>query len=242
MKKILAVVVLLASLAVLVACTDNGDIFIPATAQSQVLLNENNPANDVENTYIQCDSELLYVAFLDSDYWLLMWCPQCCGYFLPISNGDNWRISDKRLFDFDNDGVIDLWFRAVSGEEDFISPRWSSSITGFATIRDGEVFLLLNGFTTGGSIGGSFVTFGYDQENSEYVLVVSSFAGGFGGNYSGARIYSMQNGEVTRLYRIGYTHLWASHHGGEESHIFTVDGENVCYDVYAQIADRFLKY
>jgi len=190
---------------------------------------------------MRCETELLYLAFLESDYWLLVRCLLCCGEPVPILNSSHWRITDKNIFDFDDDGVLDLWFRAVRGDEDFISPRWSSSITGFATIKDGEVVLLLSAYTTGGSIGGDFVTFGYDQETFEYVLVRSGFAGGFGGNYNSAIIYSMQNGELTRLYWFDHTHFWASHHGGEEEHIFRVNGEDVCYEVYAQIANRFLK-
>jgi len=188
---------------------------------------------------IQCKTELLYLAFLESSYWLQVPCFQCCGELKPIFNFDDWRITDKSIFDFDGDGVLDLWFRAVWGEEDFISPRWSSSITGFATIKNNEVVLLLSGYTTGGSIGGDFVAFGYDQETFEYVIILNGFAGGFGGNYSSTIIYSMQTGELARLYWIDYTYFWAAHHAGEEEHIFRVSGEDVCYEVYAQIANRF---
>jgi len=194
----------------------------------------------ISSDEMQSKAELLYLAFLESDYWLRVRCLQCCGELEPILNCGRWRITDKNISDFDGDGVLDLWFRAVWGEEDFISPRWSSSITGFATIKDDEVVLLLSGNTTGGSIGGDFVTFGYDQETLEYVIILSGFAGGFGGNSSSASIYSMQNGELIRLYWISHIYFWASHHDGEEKHIFKVNGEDVCYEIYAQIVNRFL--
>jgi len=206
-----------------------------------------NPSSVLEEDYlhissdgIQCKAELLYLAFLESDYWLRVRCLQCCGELEPILNCGRWRITDKNIFDFDGDGVLDLWFRAVGGERDFISPRWSSSITGFATIKDDEVVLLLSGYTTGGSIGGDFVAFGYDQETLEYVIILNGFAGGFGGNSSSSRIYSMRNGELTKLYWISHIYFWASHHNGEEKHIFRVNGEDVCYEVYAQIVNRFI--
>ncbi|MCL2387693.1 MAG: TraB/GumN family protein [Defluviitaleaceae bacterium] len=195
----------------------------------------------ISSSDIQCEAELLYLAFLEAEDWLRVRCFQCCGELVPIHNCGNWRITDKNIFDFDGDGVLDLWFRAVWGEEDFISPRWSSSMTGFATIADGEVVLLSSGYTSGGSIGGDFVTFGYDQETSEYVLMLRGFMGGFGGNYNSANIYSMRNGELTRLYRIDNTFLGAAHNDGEDEHIFRVNGEEVSYEVYTRIANRFLQ-
>ena len=203
------------------------------------ILETQNPAFEGDYLHtndVQCEAELLYQTFLESDYWLRVRCFQCCGNLMQIPDCGNWRVTDKKIFDFD--GVPNLWFRAVWSEEDFISPRWSGSITGFATVEAGEVVLLLSGYTSGGSIGGDFVAFGYYAETSEYVIVLRSFSGGFGGNYIGASIYSVRAGGLTRLHQIAYTYFWASHHGGEGEHIFEVNGERVCYDVYAQIANR----
>ena len=155
----------------------------------------------------------------------------------------NARITDRLIFDFDDDGVRDLWFRAVLDERAFESPRWSNSITGFATIKDDEVVLLLSGYTSGGSIGGDFITFGYDQKTSEYVIVVNRFTGGFGGTHNGGSIYSMQNGELTRLYSFDYIFFWGNHLSGneEDEHVFKVNGEDVCEEVYYALISRFFR-
>ena len=194
---------------------------------------------DVHNnsTDMQCEATSLYLAFLESSDWVWVDCHQCCGR-VQSTWRDDWRITDKTIFDFDGDGVPDLWFRAVWGEDEFISPRWSNSITGFATIVDGEVVLLLSGYTTGGSIGGDFITSAYDQETSEYVIVVHSFVGGFGGIFNGSRFYSMQNGKLTRLYSICVTYYWATQ-GREEEYLFTVNGEDVSFEIYVSILYRF---
>jgi len=195
---------------------------------------------------IRCEIEELYLAFLqESSNWLRIACFQCCGELLPISyTFGPVRITDRLIFDFDGDGVRDLWFRAVLDEREFVSPRWSNSITGFATIKDDEVVLLLSGYTSGGSIGGDFITFGYDQKTSEYVIVVNRFTGGFGGNHNGGNIYSMQNGELTRLYSFDYIHFWANHLNGneEDEHLFKVNDEEVCEEVYyTLIISRFFR-
>jgi len=195
------------------------------------------PVNDDD---IQCEMVLLYTAFLESKYWAQVPSGQS-DTLINVSA----RITDKHIFDFDGDDVLDLWFRAVLyGETEFVSPRWSASITGFATIVDGEVVLLLSGYTTGGSAGGNFVAFGYDQETSEDIIIHHHFAGGFGGIHNGSTIYSMKNGELTPLHWFSYTHFWAPHtyHGGDEEHIFIVNGEDVCYDVYTQTASRFVMF
>ena len=81
-----------------------------------------------------------------------------------------------------------------------------------------------------------FALTGCNQETSEYVIISNSFAGGFGGAYNGASIFSMQNGELVALYHLESTYIW----DGEESLLFTVNGEEVCHDVHTQISSRFL--
>ena len=187
----------------------------------------------------------LYLAYLESDEWA--WMPDPFGerpYEMMnfIAYGSKFVISATRILDFDGDGVLDLWFRAQ--DTDYSESFGGPTITGFCTIIDGKVVRLLHGYISGGSIGGNYVTSGYDQETSEHILVLRGFAGGFGGRASYAKCFSMENGELTELYEIWHTHYWAdweAEHGyGEDEEIFMVNGEEVSEEIFNKIASRFI--
>ena len=174
----------------------------------------------------------LYEAFLETDAWVYINCPQCCG-LTNVSNNGWFEITAKRILDFDGDGILDLWFRA----EDTSGGR--EVITGFATIADGRVVLLLSGYISGGSIGGTFITSAYNQETSQHVIKLRGLIGGFGGRVHYAEFYSMENGELTLLYSI-----WHEYHRpwghSEAEEIFKVNGEEVSEEVHNQIAGKFI--
>ena len=179
----------------------------------------------------------LYIAFLESSDWVWRMCQQCCGLSHFPNDGGAFEITAKRILDFNGDGTLDLWFRA---ENISSVTRWPSNrtnaITVFATIVDGEVMVLLRGYFTGGSIGGSYVTSAYAQETSEHLVVLSGFAGGFGGLMTGARFYHVHEGELAKLYSIEYWYYFET----ELEERFIVNGEEVSAEVYNQISSRLI--
>ena len=174
----------------------------------------------------------LYEAFLESGNWVRIWCPQRGEMVSSVNNG-RYEITAKRIFDFDGNGTLDLWFRAEDTNSSI------EVITGFATIVDGQVMLLLSGYASGGSIGGTFVTSAYNQETSEHVITRRGLIGGFGGRVHYADFYSMENGELTLLYSIWHESHWPAG-GGEVEEIFKVNSEEVSDEVYNQIAGKFI--
>ena len=185
----------------------------------------------------------LYTAFLESDDWVWVNCPQS-GEFININNAGHYEITGKKILDFDGDGVLDLWFMAesINRTNDFISVivrNGTEVISGFATIVDGEVVLLIKGYVTGGSIGGTFVSSAYNQRTSKHVIKYQGHAGGFGGRANWARYYSMQNGELTQLYSIWHEYYWATEQRQTEE-TFAVNGEDVSEEFFMQIARNFI--
>ena len=116
---------------------------------------------------------------------------------VPSPTGSRLGVMDdiKELYyDFDNDGILEMWFSA--SETQAINRPMTVSL--FCTINNGKVEELLNEKTSGGSFGGTRVTLTYSEHDDSLKIGVSHFCGGWGGSLYGLTSYNYSNGKLEK--------------------------------------------
>jgi hypothetical protein len=138
----------------------------------------------------QTDYNTIYENFLKSKEWR------------KVKQGeepfeiDSVEVESKKIFDFDSNGIPELWFIAKTSGE---ASMGKEEISGFCTITDNKVKILLSGYISGGTIGGDSVDIRFDKKTSEHVVGLTGYAGGFGGNMSWANYYSYKTGTLNQI-------------------------------------------
>jgi len=136
----------------------------------------------------------LYRDYLASDDWAWEWSPEGgMGDAYAKADAGRYELTGQKIFDFDGDGVLDLWFAAQGKKYP------AAKVSGFCTAADGKVEALLRGYVCGGSLGGETVAARYDTERKEHVLLLAGGWGGFGGHGSSGTYYAMKNGTLTEI-------------------------------------------
>ena len=153
-----------------------------------------------------------------------------------LSYLEQYKTTAYKIFDFDGDGVLDLWFEAE--ENDDIQTQ-NRIITGLCTIANRKVELLLYG-NGGWNAGGNYVTVMKNKETSANVIVFVDSLGGYdsGIRVTRQRFYAMKNGGLSELETLRYTYRWATEQMGAES-IYEVDGVYVSKEIYEKTANTY---
>ena len=185
----------------------------------------------------QSGSEKILKEYMDSGQWLKdLAGPYIVDEWNLFADGDyeNWRleITAYKIFDFDGDGVSELWLEAF---EDSVT--WSWGMSGFYTVENGQVKNLIIGQQTGGSIGGDYIIMGYDNFTGRHVVVNTGFVGGFGGQLTYSSYYDYEFGRLTELISVENTFYIDE----KEPREFMVDGEIVLEDDYWAVEERFVE-
>ena len=144
---------------------------------------------------ISTEDEDIYYEFMQSGEWRNdnTWYWDDEGSLVP-----EWlEISAYKIFDFDDDGVKELWLEAY---EDGGYSRWGYSA--FYSVENGQVKRLLYGHLSQGSIGGGWVVAYYDTQTEKHLLSLIGSFGGFGGRGSSGKYYEYENGELNEAFSI----------------------------------------
>jgi len=155
------------------------------------------PANSGGN--VGESSEKLLQEYMDSGRWLKdLFSPDIEDEWDLFADGDyencGLEITAYKIFDFDGDGVSELWLEAY---EDSVA--WSWGMSGFYTVESSQVKNLIIGRQTGGSIGGDYIVMGYDNSAGCHIVVKTGFVGGFGGQITYSAYYDYKAGQLTEI-------------------------------------------
>ena len=141
--------------------------------------------------------------------------------------GDGARVLRRYLFDFNGDGILDLFYSVIDGDYHF-------EVIGFATIRDGNVIELLSGGYNHNTGWGTGIQIAYSISLSDHVLVVSSSHW----SYSGSSFYSMNNGSVALIERLSSNHeAW---HTGYGDITFYRNGALITEQAYVRAMNNYV--
>ena len=100
-------------------------------------------------------------------------------------------ITAYTIFDFDGDGIQELWLEAY----DETGPQ-KSGISGFYSIKNAQVEQLLRGTLSGGSIGGEEIVICYDTVTEKHLIGLDGFYGGFDGSAHSSVYYEYKKGDL----------------------------------------------
>ncbi len=112
---------------------------------------------------------------------------------------DSVEIDFYKIYDFNNDGIPEFWYIARESDYDV---EGGIELSGFCTIVDNNVKVLLTGYRSGGTIGGDSIKMYFDEETSHHVIGLTGYASGFGGKTSWAEYYTLKDASLNQL-----THL-----------------------------------
>ena len=182
--------------------------------------------SDVLPTTVTAAAEIseaeLYEEFIASREWTLM----------EDGAGDlsewEWELTARKIFDFDGDGVDELWIEASE-------PGGFDKFSGFYTVEDAKVKELLFGYITGGTIGGDEVAMCYDTQTQQHLVGLAGYTGGFGGGAHSTTCYEYKTGQLREVLSMEELSM----HGSETE--YTVNGAQVTEDEYNQAHARLTK-
>lgn len=140
------------------------------------------------------------------------------------------KTTEKKFFDFDSDGVLDLYYQIQYEEK---TMGLTCMREGLCTIADGKVVELFaedeGGYSGYG--GDACISTAYSRDLSKHVLCVAGHA------YEGAKVlyhnyYSMENGNLTPLDKLLY------YESPEDAYV-KVDGKKVDEETFFKTADKY---
>lgn len=149
----------------------------------------------LNNTY-----EKIYKDYIESEKWRTYTYHTASGTDSTVTNNEL-ILSNKDIFDFDGDGIPELLLYARNPKR--YSPRGVETKSYLYTIVNGKPKIILSGYTCGGTLGGNTVCFAYDNLTSKYVVGLSSYTGGFGGDGHSYEWYKYDKGELTQIAQYG---------------------------------------
>lgn len=139
--------------------------------------------------------DVAYNEFLNSNKWR-----KINLYNEGESEINSVEIVAQKIFDFDDNGIPELWFVAKTpGNKDSSK---GEEISGFCTIDNNKVKILLKGYISGGTIGGETINILYDKEMSQHVIALIGYSRGFNGNMAWGEYYSLNNGLFDKVAQI----------------------------------------
>jgi hypothetical protein len=181
----------------------------------------------------------LYTAYMESTDWAWQTHPYETSRG-PLNSDEvsRFKVTASKIYDFDDDGVLDLWFKAEDSADDY-SQR--SVMTFYCTIADGRVKQLLNGFSGRGR-GGHHVTIMQHQELPMFVVAHIDTMGSrnLAGEIITISYYSIKNGELSTLETARYSDNWMLRSSGSESK-YGVNGQPVSQEEYYKVVDKYIK-
>ena len=141
-------------------------------------------------------------------------------------------ITEYKIFDFDSDGVDELWLKACTD-----GIVWAASLSGFYKFVDDKVVTLLFGNFSGGSMGGDWLITKYDTLTNQHVLGIEGYTGGYGGHYEYREYYEYRNGVLASVGAFAFEHYDIV---GEEFKVkYYVNGLQANKSEYDKMEDRF---
>jgi len=199
---------------------------------------------------ISSEDEDIYYEFMQSGEW------KGDEVWLDEGNleGQGIEITAYKIFDFDGDGVKELWLEAYDNE--FRRHAYSA----FYKIEDGQVKRLLYGVLSGGSMGGDWVTVRYDTYTEKHLLSLIGSFGGFGGRSSTGKYYEYENGELNEAFSMLTMYQTAKNYREEDLEglyyvdedddrepewrtitIYEIDDERVTKEAFEQMRERLIE-
>ncbi|MDR1704609.1 MAG: hypothetical protein LBS19_07985 [Clostridiales bacterium] len=165
------------------------------------------------------------------------------------------EITRFEIMDLDGDSVPELLMDAFTGGE-----TRNGGMSGLYRIDGSEVVQLLEGFLTGGSLGGDYIRHCTDTWAAEPMIALTGRAGGFGGTASWSEFYAFRDGELAKITEIFQMEQQRQNYGEDELTdpglyytdengspedtdyitIYEVDGERVAAEDYAIVNDRYV--
>lgn len=146
------------------------------------------------------------------------------------SNQTDCKTMEKKFFDFDSDGVLDLYYK-IQYEEKTMDLTCMKE--GLCTISDGKVVELFaedeGGYSGYG--GDAFISTAYSKDLSKHVICVAGRA------YEGANVlyhnyYSMENGKLAPLDKLLY------YESPEDAYV-KLNGKKVDEETFFKAADKY---
>ena len=198
------------------------------------------------------DYEKIYTEYMESAQWQDEYEPQD-EYESDITD---FKITTSKVFDFDDNGIPELWLHAESSNELGLGGPARRDI--FCTIEGSNVIQLLSGYKSGGSMGGSEIAVYYDTKTLTHVICKEGYAGGFGGSLWWTEVYDFSNGSITEVTQYeGIDQIARNYVDGELDNpgwyypsdreiggqalftVYYVDGEQVQKETYDRVSNRF---
>ena len=136
----------------------------------------------------------IYLEYLSAEDWMS---PDGDTYFEEVMDDfddKNIGINATAMFDFNEDGVYELYFTALS--QNSYLPRGLSSLL---TIENGKPKPLLHGVQTGGGWFGEYITFYYDNQTKRDVITLEQYGYGGGAFDYEHKIYDYRGTELELL-------------------------------------------
>ncbi|MBQ3969379.1 MAG: hypothetical protein II685_02695, partial [Clostridia bacterium] len=175
----------------------------------------------------------IYLEFMNNDEWKTYE-----DVVYPNIDIEKCSIAHYKIFDYDNEGIPELWIFAKDGASS-VNEITASAIY---TICDGEVDTLLTGSTCGGTMGGNTISFVKDKADGRYYISDTSVVGGFGGTETERVIYNYIDGELS-VKSDQYMLAWQNTELGTNE--YKIDSKNVtindfsaAYNAYAEVAPQ----
>ena len=209
------------------------DIFNPkgvyTREQSIVTFNNIKPDELPVNEWVDTDEYALYDEYLKgkvAEYRSIIENDPYNIYYLDYIDLDYIGVLGKRVFDFDGDGVPELYYSIAAGWDTHDGDYYLTG--GFCTIIDGKVVELLPLHSSGNF--GLGISERYSDELSKHVI---DYRYGAYGGYEKWRntFYSMTDGKLTMLGEIGVIYDWGA--------AYTVNGIEVNEDTYNSAREDF---
>jgi len=137
------------------------------------------------------------------------------------------RIEQKKLLDFDNDGVLDLYYITI-GEYD-------EEYYHFCTVRDGKVVELLNleAYFSGG------MYCAYNKNSGEYVVMADQDTGDDIASGVDIDVYTMKNGKLTRVEKLVAEYWYASYDWSTVYFRYYINGNSVTQAEYDKARAKY---
>ncbi|MDR0324671.1 MAG: hypothetical protein LBI19_01075 [Oscillospiraceae bacterium] len=146
---------------------------------------------------------------------------------LDDGRGTYYTISEKKMLDFDSNGILDLYFKL---DHNVYEAYWS----GFCTVIDGEVAEL---FYYRNQVGyGTIIRAAYSEELSEHVILIWEHGGA--GSPSNKLYYSIRDGVPSLLDE--FMEEWSWNESTEEYYdAYYLNGDETDYKTYNNVAIQY---
>ena len=133
------------------------------------------------------------------------------------------------FYDFDGDGVLEMWFKASNGK----SSGWPETLSLFCTIKNGRVEQLLKSGECGGELGGDYVTLTYSEDDNKLRIGNFYHARGFGGVSGSLTSYDYSNSTLKKYLEYSGTSY------NDQPSKNTINGKSVSEEEYRDFTQKY---